>query len=117
MSKSTAAIVGIWFLIVVVGTVAVLAAHWVDHRVWARAEARARWVPHTEESPTRERDGSLRVRVTVQLVATSLGRRRVVESRLVGECQVRYPGDPDLLELEALAMTRAETRNMALRER
>lgn len=117
MGKSGAAVIGLMILAVGVGTVALLAAHWVDHWVWVRAETRAQWVPHTEESPTNESDGTPRARVTVQLVAKSLGRRRVVTSRLVGECQVRYPGDPDLLELEAIAMTRAETRNTSLRGR
>lgn len=115
MSKSGAAIVGIWLLIVAAGTVAVFAAHWVNHRVWARAAARARWVPHTDEVGS-EADGTPIVRVTVQLVAQSRGRRRVLRPPVVvGQCPVRYAGDSALLDLEAAAVNHAETRNALLR--
>lgn len=106
---------GVMVLTVVVGTVAVLVARRVSHWVRVRAQARARWEPHTEEARLAEADGTPVALVTVQLVARSWGRRRVVSTREVGTCRVRYPGDPELLDLEALAVNRAETRNTSLR--
>jgi hypothetical protein len=117
MGKGGVVVVAVMMLAAVVGTAAVLSARRVSRWIWARAEARARWEPHTVEGAEISPDGIPIAEVTVQLVARSFGRIRVLRTRLVGKVVVRYFGDPVLLELEALAENRAEIRNTSLRGR
>jgi hypothetical protein len=115
MGKGEAIVVAVLMLAAVVGTAAVLSARWVSRWVRARAKARARWERHTVEGAESSPDGTPIAEVTVQLVARSFGRIRVLQTRPVGKVVVRYFGDPVLLELEALAENRAEIRNTSLR--
>lgn len=115
MGKGGAFVIAVMFLAVAVGTVLLLAARRVSRWVWERAKSRARWERHTEEGAETSPDGTPIARVTVQLVARSFGRVRVLDTKPVGTVAVQYPGDSALLELEALADTRAETRNTSLR--
>jgi hypothetical protein len=119
MTKGEAIVFAVVATVVVVVPGIVVAFRWVQRVVsrwvWARAEARARWESHTVEGAEASPDGTPIAEVTVQLVARSFGRIRVLQTRLVGKVVVRYFGDPVLLELEALAENRAEIRNTSLR--
>jgi hypothetical protein len=119
MTKGEALVFVVVATIAVVGPGIVLAFRGVQgvvsRWVWARAKVRARWERHTDEGVDCEPDGTPIARVTVQLVARAFGRVRVLDTKPVGTVAVQYPGDPALLELEALADNRAETRNTSLR--
>jgi hypothetical protein len=115
MGKGGALVFAVLVAAVAVGTVALLTARRVSYWVWVVAEAQAQWEPDTDEAADCEADGTPIAVVTVQLVARSFGRRRVLKVRPVGKCPVQYPGDPALLDLQARAANQADTRNTSLR--
>lgn len=115
MGKGGALVFAVLVAAVAVGTVALLTARRVSYWVWVLAEAQAQWEHHTDEAADCEADGTPIAVVTIQLVTRSLGRRRVMQTRPIGKCTVRYPGDPELLELQARADNQAATRNTSLR--
>lgn len=119
MTKGEAIVFAVVAAAAVVVPGIVVAFRWVQgvasRWVWERAKARARWERHTVEGAETSPDGTPIAEVTVQLVARSFGRLRVLQTRPVGKVVVRYFGDPALLELEALAENRAEIRNTSLR--
>lgn len=116
MGKGDVLFAAVLVTVGLVGVAAVRAARWVSRWVWVLAETRARWEPHTDEAANSATAGGTPVAVvTIELVAWSFGRRRVVKTRPIGWCTVHYPGDPDLLELQARAGNQAAIRNTSLR--